>query len=126
MTKITRAIGAVSLLALMSACADPTMAPTTGGTPATAASGLTVIQAACAATQPIAQAAPAQMTNASPGTMSQVQSSLEYYNSACSSLSAMQAVLAANPAGASQSAQWITAVAAGVTVAMPEILKQIH
>ena len=121
------AIALAAAALLVGAACSPATPPVTGGatpTPTfTASDAIALVTQSCQAIAPTVAAVPAAMQNASAQSKAQATNIMSYASSACSSAEAIQAVaLKGDP---SQTATWITALGAGLTVALPAVLEAV-
>lgn len=148
MTRIsTLAIAAVATLPLLlNGCNSTTTSPATTGSSSTssttsastssttttqsagqvAATGLQAVTNACTASEPIFAAVPNELPNASASTKATVADIETYYQAACGSVQAIEAVVAADPSGGNNTAAWVAGLSAGILNALPTIGAAIH
>ncbi len=131
MSKSRTAVMAAALLlcaADLGACTTGTApsAPTAPNPGQAAANGVTLVTAACQAAEPVVDAVPAALPNASASTKATVDNILTYYQAACSSAQAIDAVVAADPSGGNSTVTWVKGLAAGIVAALPTVGTLVH
>lgn len=121
-------VHARQILAALAVCLLAACSAGTSGTVSTsqAAQGVNFVAGACKAVQPVASAVPGALVNASKTTADTANNILSYFNAACGSVEAINAVVAKDPTGGSDSAAWIGGLAAGLMNALPTVAALIH
>lgn len=113
-------VAGIAFLFILFACSSAPNGISPNVTPQQA---VQIVTEACLATAPTVAAVPGALQTANDQSKAQAANITSYYNSACGSAAAIQAVVAANPGGANATATWIAALGAGLTAALPAVLQ---